>query len=162
MFTSLVEAAGGRKKPSVLEAMDAFPHASFLLIGDSGEEDLELYTDIARERPQQVAGIFIRDVTPPMPQGAPEQYLSSNEPQRLQPRRSQSTSSVSSSEETESQLAELTSAEQKILERAAEWSQRQARARQEIPEHIPMRVFSKVEEIVPETIAMAERQSFAH
>lgn len=34
-------------------------------MGDSGEQDLELYADLARERPHQIAGIFIRNVTTP-------------------------------------------------------------------------------------------------
>ena len=33
-----------------------------MLIGDSGEQDLELYAAVARDRPEQILGIFIRDV----------------------------------------------------------------------------------------------------
>jgi len=35
----------------------------FILIGDSGEADPEIYASIARRYPQQVIRIFIRDVT---------------------------------------------------------------------------------------------------
>lgn len=37
-----------------------FPERKFVLIGDSGERDLELYTELARAFPQQVARIWIR------------------------------------------------------------------------------------------------------
>jgi hypothetical protein len=43
--------------------LDSFPKAKFVLIGDSGEQDLELYVAIAKERPEQVLSILIRDVT---------------------------------------------------------------------------------------------------
>jgi Uncharacterized conserved protein (DUF2183) len=35
-------------------------------VGDSGESDLELYTEIATKYPRQILGIFIRDVTTPL------------------------------------------------------------------------------------------------
>jgi len=40
-----------------------FPQRRFLLVGDSGEKDPEIYGQVAREFPKQVRGIFIRDVT---------------------------------------------------------------------------------------------------
>jgi phosphatidate phosphatase APP1 len=40
-----------------------FPQRRFLLVGDSGEKDPEIYGQIAREFPRQVRGVFIRDVT---------------------------------------------------------------------------------------------------
>lgn len=40
-----------------------FPKRDFILIGDSGEADPEIYADIARQYPEQVRAIFIRDVT---------------------------------------------------------------------------------------------------
>jgi len=40
-----------------------FPQRRFLLVGDSGEKDPEIYGQIAREFPRQVRGIFIRGVT---------------------------------------------------------------------------------------------------
>lgn len=42
-------------------------HRRFLLVGDSGEQDLELYTSLACQFPKQVLGIYIRDVTTPEP-----------------------------------------------------------------------------------------------
>lgn len=46
-----------------MEVLDNFSNARFILVGDSGEQDLELYGSIARERPYQILGIFIRDAS---------------------------------------------------------------------------------------------------
>ncbi len=51
-------------KPVVIEPMlRQFPHRRFILVGDSGERDPEIYGALARQFPQQVHRIFIRDVT---------------------------------------------------------------------------------------------------
>ncbi|CAN5592920.1 App1 family protein [soil metagenome] len=42
--------------------MDDYPDLSFVLIGDSGQEDAETYGQISRERPGRVRAIYIRDV----------------------------------------------------------------------------------------------------
>ncbi|KAK9761886.1 hypothetical protein K7432_012875 [Basidiobolus ranarum] len=62
------------KKEAILEILKDFPHRKFILVGDSGELDMELYSKIAREFPDQILKIFIRDVstsrlsnTPPPP-----------------------------------------------------------------------------------------------
>lgn len=52
-----------RKRESICAILDAFMDSRFLFFGDSGEHDLEIYLTIARERPRQVIGVFIRDVT---------------------------------------------------------------------------------------------------
>jgi len=39
-----------------------FPRRQFLLIGDSGEHDPEIYGSLARRFPQQIAGICIRQL----------------------------------------------------------------------------------------------------
>jgi phosphatidate phosphatase APP1 len=50
-----------RSKRRVIEQiMDDFPDRRFLLVGDSGERDPEVYAAIAGRRPEQVAGIAIR------------------------------------------------------------------------------------------------------
>lgn len=63
IVTSLFEGAGDRKRPPIEDIMDEFGDSKFLMFGDSGEQDLELYVALARERPKQVLAIFIRDVT---------------------------------------------------------------------------------------------------
>jgi hypothetical protein len=50
-----------RSKRRVIEQIMAhFPGRRFVLVGDSGERDPEVYAAVARRRPQQVAGIAIR------------------------------------------------------------------------------------------------------
>ncbi|MDR3353317.1 MAG: DUF2183 domain-containing protein [Zoogloeaceae bacterium] len=51
-------------KTEILEHLAArFPKRKFILIGDSGESDPEIYADFTRKRPGQVLAIYIRDVT---------------------------------------------------------------------------------------------------
>lgn len=51
-------------KPAVIEPLlQRFPLRRFLLVGDSGERDPEIYGALARKFPSQIAGIYIRDVT---------------------------------------------------------------------------------------------------
>ncbi len=40
-----------------------YPELAFVLIGDSGEEDPEIYLQIVREHPGRIRAIYIRDVT---------------------------------------------------------------------------------------------------
>jgi phosphatidate phosphatase APP1 len=50
-------------KPQVIDPlMKRFPSRRFVFVGDSGERDPEIYGALAREHPQQVAKIFIREV----------------------------------------------------------------------------------------------------
>ncbi|KAJ7747234.1 hypothetical protein B0H16DRAFT_1555186 [Mycena metata] len=62
LFSGLLSAPAARKRAGVQEILQAFPESRFLLIGDSGEQDLELYAELARERPEQILAVFIRDV----------------------------------------------------------------------------------------------------
>lgn len=51
-------------KLSVIEALMAdFPQRQFVLVGDSGERDPEVYGTLAAKHPDQVLRIYIRDVT---------------------------------------------------------------------------------------------------
>ena len=43
----------------------AYPHIDFVLIGDSGQEDPEIYRDIVFDFPGRVVAVYIRDVTVP-------------------------------------------------------------------------------------------------
>lgn len=45
LFSGLLSAPSARKRAGVLEILDAFLDSKFLLVGDSGEQDLELYTE---------------------------------------------------------------------------------------------------------------------
>ncbi|KAL2003047.1 hypothetical protein VTN02DRAFT_5125 [Thermoascus thermophilus] len=65
MLQGIFEPTAERKRGSLERIMRDFPDRKFILVGDSGEADLEVYTDIALENPGRVLGIFIRDVTTP-------------------------------------------------------------------------------------------------
>ncbi len=50
-------------KPVAIKAiMDRYPARKFVLVGDSGEQDAQVYAQIAREYPSQIAKIYIRNV----------------------------------------------------------------------------------------------------
>ena len=42
--------------------LDSFPHLSFVLIGDSGESDPEIYRDVVKEYPTRIRAVYIRSI----------------------------------------------------------------------------------------------------
>jgi len=62
-FFSLFQSPIEYKQPILSGLIAQFPQRRFVLVGDSGEKDPEVYAAIYRVHPQQVAGIYIRDVT---------------------------------------------------------------------------------------------------
>lgn len=64
-LTGLFEPAAEKKRMNLHKVMTDFPRRKFILIGDSGEGDLEAYIDLARRFPSQILAIYIRDVTLP-------------------------------------------------------------------------------------------------
>lgn len=54
---------GAHKLASIREIMKAFAHLPFILIGDSGEQDPEIYLEAVREFPGRIAFIYIRSVS---------------------------------------------------------------------------------------------------
>lgn len=65
LISRLVETPGQAKRDAILDILRDFPQRHFILVGDSGEIDLEIYTRIATEFPNQILKIYIRDVTTP-------------------------------------------------------------------------------------------------
>lgn len=63
MLQGIFEPVAERKKATLERLFRDFPERKFVLVGDSGEADLEVYTDVVMENPGRVVGIFIRDVT---------------------------------------------------------------------------------------------------
>lgn len=62
-FFSLL-ASPEKFKPAVIEPLlKQFPKRQFILVGDSGERDPEIYGALARKFPARVTHIYIRDVT---------------------------------------------------------------------------------------------------
>lgn len=64
-LNGLFEPASEKKRMNLNGILKDFPRRKFILIGDSGEGDLEAYIDIARRYPSQILAIYIRDVTMP-------------------------------------------------------------------------------------------------
>lgn len=53
----------GHKMKQVKKIMDMYPYKEFIMIGDSGQKDPEIYVDVARTYPGRVKTIYIRDVS---------------------------------------------------------------------------------------------------
>jgi phosphatidate phosphatase APP1 len=55
---------GTETKPKAIEEiLNTYPGRQFFLVGDSGEQDPEVYAQIAQKYPDQISKIFIRNVT---------------------------------------------------------------------------------------------------
>ncbi|KAJ6096384.1 hypothetical protein N7486_007130 [Penicillium sp. IBT 16267x] len=65
MLQGIFEPTAERKRGNLEQILRDFPERKFILVGDSGEADLEVYTDIALANRGRVLGILIRDVTTP-------------------------------------------------------------------------------------------------
>ncbi|RAR04408.1 actin patch protein [Stemphylium lycopersici] len=63
MLQGIFEPVAERKKVTLDKIARDFPERNFILIGDSGEADLEVYTDFVLDNPGRVVAVFIRDVT---------------------------------------------------------------------------------------------------
>jgi hypothetical protein len=184
IFSSLYESPAERKRASLTELFQAFPQAEMVMLGDSAEQDLELYVEFAKAYPGKVALIAIRDVTSGRAaevwrslerlsdglMGSPDGSAAttkdeaeaeavlghvdpassdnitgtstqaaaaqpaSAERHTTRPSRQGSVSSISSASlSSDEDIKSLTSAQQKILQRAATWETRKAVARAGVP-----------------------------
>lgn len=62
----LIKSGGGdhnHKLEKMRQILNYYPEMKFILIGDSGQHDPELYAEITREFPDRILSIYIRDVT---------------------------------------------------------------------------------------------------
>ena len=59
----LLAGHGGYKHEVIERLLTRFPDLPFVLIGDSGEKDPEIYAEVVRRHPQRILGVYIRDVT---------------------------------------------------------------------------------------------------
>lgn len=57
---SLMTSSANRKSGKIRSILEDFPNKKFILVGDSGEQDLEAYIKLACEFPDQIRAIFIR------------------------------------------------------------------------------------------------------
>jgi len=62
-FFDLFRSPEHYKMSAVKPLLERFPNRKFVLVGDSGEKDPEIYAALAREFPNQVSNIFIRNTT---------------------------------------------------------------------------------------------------
>jgi len=51
------------KPPAIEKILNAYPDRQFVLVGDSGEQDPEVYAALTMKYPQQILRVFIRNVT---------------------------------------------------------------------------------------------------
>lgn len=52
------------KLDAIRQILDRYPALPFLLIGDSGQEDPEIYHEIVHEDPNRILAVYIRNVSP--------------------------------------------------------------------------------------------------
>ena len=64
LLRDLLGTSAGReqKRGRIQEVLDLHPQLRFVLLGDSGEKDPEIYAAVARENPGRVVAIYIREV----------------------------------------------------------------------------------------------------
>ncbi len=56
------------KRAAIIQILDHFPQRRFILVGDSGERDPEVYAAVVRQRPDQILAVAIRQVASRRPQ----------------------------------------------------------------------------------------------
>ncbi|CAN5123197.1 App1 family protein [soil metagenome] len=55
---------GSHKRAAIERILAAYPALPFLLIGDSGQEDPEIYHRVVHDFPESIAAVYIRNVSP--------------------------------------------------------------------------------------------------
>ncbi|WOD37757.1 App1 family protein [Nodosilinea sp. E11] len=60
------------KRGEIEPILDQYPELPFILIGDSGQKDPEIYTQIACDHPNRIACIYIRNIPKEHPDRQPE------------------------------------------------------------------------------------------
>jgi hypothetical protein len=62
-ISEALESAAPIKREKIIALFARYPERKFVLVGDSGESDPEIYADLYRRYPERVLRIFIRDVS---------------------------------------------------------------------------------------------------
>ena len=52
----------GHKTKEISNILETYPNLNFILIGDSGQQDIYIYTEIALQFPSRILAIYIRDL----------------------------------------------------------------------------------------------------
>ncbi len=50
------------KQKEIINILKTYPNLNFILIGDSGEHDASIYTDIAAQHPERIKTIYLLSV----------------------------------------------------------------------------------------------------
>jgi phosphatidate phosphatase APP1 len=67
------------KRAAISALLQAYPALPFILIGDSGENDPEVYSDIVRRFPKRIRVIYIRSVNRQPRRAAAERLIQASE-----------------------------------------------------------------------------------
>ena len=62
MFQRITSAEKPHKQKEIINLLETYPKLNFILIGDSGEHDASIYTDIAAQFPDRILCIYLRSV----------------------------------------------------------------------------------------------------
>lgn len=169
MISSLLDSPAARKRDTILELLDSFPDCSFVLFGDSAEQDLELYVSVATSRPDQVLAIYIRDITTRIidslsdSQTPTDKSYLTTEHDRMHHNRDRSKTDLTADDADQDELdtpfdvASIDLAQRKSWERMMEWKRRVTMARQQIGA-TPLTLFVKPEDIRQEALALVSSQ----
>ncbi len=71
-LANLLKSSEKTKPPEIEPLLKAFSKRRFILVGDSGEQDPEIYGQVARTFPKQILHIYIRDV---LKEGMPKKRI---------------------------------------------------------------------------------------
>jgi phosphatidate phosphatase APP1 len=63
------------KLRKIRQIMDFYPHLPFILIGDSGQEDPEIYYEIVKDYPRRIPAVYIRNVSQDLARAAAVEAL---------------------------------------------------------------------------------------
>lgn len=178
MLAKLWEDAGSRKRKGVVDRLNAFPSSPFLLIGDSGEQDLLLFTSLAQEfGPERILGIFIRDVTTPFspptskrqsPIGSPlaskrnslvSSTLLDSSTDPLSPNNPLSAPPLLHPASTKSKRDAEHVSEERIAEIETFYARLQVAEKTLAPLGIPLRIFRHGAEVADEAVALIKRRT---
>lgn len=60
---SVIREHGSHKNAAIHQILETFPKLPFILIGDSGQEDPEIYRDVVHDFPERILAVYIRNVS---------------------------------------------------------------------------------------------------
>jgi phosphatidate phosphatase APP1 len=62
-FFNMFDSPEEGKIPAITKLLEAYPQRQFILVGDSGEKDPEIYATIAQRYPKQIKAIYIHELS---------------------------------------------------------------------------------------------------